>query len=81
MQKIYYCLLNSGEKNIENVALRLLDGYSNNNNNNINKIPELYSKEDNSRRSSLGSYFRTRSKYKQNSFRNNLSSMSLLKNQ
>ena len=74
MQKIYYCLLNSGEKNIENVALRLLEDYSNKN---IDLMRKIYDKDNESNsKNDLSS----RHKYKQNSFRTNLSSMSLLKN-
>ena len=60
MEKIYYCLLNSGDKKVESAALRLFKDYSNKN---FDILRGLYSRQS-SRRESLGSDFRTRAKIK-----------------
>ena len=60
MEKIYYCLLNSGDKKVESAALRLFEDYSNKN---FDILRGLYSRQS-SRRESLGSDFRTRAKIK-----------------
>ena len=56
LQKIYYCLLNSGDKNVENVALRLLNNYSDIE----NKFQRNYSKKESFKNSNFGDSFRKR---------------------
>ena len=57
LQKIYYCLLNSGDKNIENVAFRLLNNYSDMDN---NKLKRNFSKNESFKSLKLGDSFRKR---------------------
>ena len=56
LQKIYYCLLNSGDKNVENVAFRLLNNYSDIE----NKFQRNYSKKESFKNSNFGDSFRKR---------------------
>jgi hypothetical protein len=68
LQKIYYCLLNSGDKNIENVAFRLLNNYSDMDN---NKFKRNFSKNESFKSLKLGDSFRKRnSKISTNSLLN-----------
>ena len=57
MQRIYYCLLNSGDKNVESAAFKLLDDYAERNNELIKKLEEPSSKK-----TTFRDGFRTRSK-------------------
>ena len=66
MQKIYYCLLNSGDKNVENAAFKLLNDYSERNNELFKKLDEPSSKK-----STFRNGFRTRSKLNTESRINN----------
>jgi hypothetical protein len=57
MQKIYYCLLNSGDKNVESAAFRLLNDFENRNNKFI-------------RKTSIGNSFRKSARPSQDSLMN-----------
>ena len=70
MQRIYYCLLNSGDKNVESAAFRLFNDYSEKNNQLIRNL-ERKDPRKSARRTSLGSAFRTRSRLNSGSVRNN----------
>ena len=66
LQNIYLCLLNSGDKSIENAAFRLLNDYSDENN-----IKRKFSKKESLKKSSLGESFRkSNSRVTTNSFFN-----------
>ena len=54
MQKIYYCLLNSGDKNVESVAWRLFNDFSGNN----NKVLNNFQDKESNKSSKLGESFR-----------------------
>ena len=66
MQKIYYCLLNSGDKNVENAAFKLLNDYSERNNDLFKKLDE-----PSSQKTTFRNGFRTRSKLNTESRINN----------
>ena len=66
MQKIYYCLLNSGDKNVENVAFRLFNEFSGNN----NKLLNNYQNKGSNKNSKLGESFRKSARASSDSFFN-----------
>ena len=67
MQKIYYCLLNSGDKNVENTAFKLFNDYSERYNNLLKSLETRKS----AKKTILGDGFRTRSKLSAESMVNN----------
>ena len=67
MQKIYYCLLNSGDKNVENAAFKLFNDYSERHNNLLRSLETRKS----TKKTILGDGFRTRSKLSAESMVNN----------
>ena len=67
MQKIYFCLLNSGDKKIENAAFRLFNEYSENNNDLIRNLQYNQS----SRKPNLRNSFRKQTKISSSSIKNN----------
>ena len=67
MQKIYYCLLNSGDKNVENAAFKLFNDYSERHNNLLRSLD----KRKSTKKTALGNGFRTRSKLSAESMVNN----------
>ena len=67
MQKIYYCLLNSGDKNVESAAFKLFNDYSERHNNLLRSL----GKRKSAKKSLLGNGFRTRSRLGSESVINN----------
>ena len=53
MQRIYYCLLNSGDKNVESAAFRLFNNYSENNNDLLGSSGKRKNTEKRFRKSSI----------------------------